>query len=158
MEPLEVWVHAALLDCLDGDEFRAKLAANTGQTQDAAIAEQELRDAIKQDRQRLNDVDGQHTDGDLDDARWRGQIARLSERIEKHESQLAEVVARATRSNAPDADSVRRGWQQRQENNRANNASKRAVLSMFVDHIVVKPYPAGMPLTLTAAAVSWTTT
>jgi DNA invertase Pin-like site-specific DNA recombinase len=149
MEPLELYIYERLIDYIDSDAFRAKLAANAGGDEDDSHSEQELRDSIEQDRQRLHDLDDQHTDGDLDDARWRRQVQRLSERIQSHETELAELTRRAARSNTPDLRSVRRGWERRQENNKQNNAWKRDVLSMFIDKVMIQPYPDGMPVTLT---------
>ena len=85
----------------------------------------------------------------MDDACWRRQVQRLSERIQSHETELAELTKRATRSNTPDLNSVRRGCERRQENNKQNNAWKRDVLSMFIDKVTIQPYPDGMPVTLT---------
>jgi site-specific DNA recombinase len=147
MAPVEQWVFDQLLDYLQSPELEAAMAATP--TEDLAQRQTELRASIEADSERLDAIDDEHTDGLLDDARWRRQVQRLTTRIEANRNALAEVEARDAAPVAPDADAVMRGWKRHGSGSRADNAWRRSTLGMFIEQVTISPHPSGAAVNLT---------
>lgn len=140
-EPLHEWVEAQVVAALDAPELAAASAID-GQ-HDTADQEGALRQAQREDETLLIKLDDDMADGLLDDARWRRQARRVSERIAERRSTLAGLVVQGARPRLPEATEIRRQWAIR------DVTWKQSVLRQVVDKVVIAPHPRGVATRLT---------
>jgi DNA invertase Pin-like site-specific DNA recombinase len=136
-EPVERWVTRLLIARLDSDEMRAALAADDT---DTSVDEVKLRRDIAVDQRALRNLEDERDDNpSLPKASYRRRYERIADRIEANRRRLAGLAGRRA------AAGVTSGADLAERLAGATVEQQRALLSMFIDRVVIKPQPHGVP-------------
>jgi hypothetical protein len=140
-EPVEQWVTRLLIARLDGPEMRAALAANDT---DTTADEAKLRRAIAADQRALRNLEDERDDDpSMSKATYRRRHDRITDRIEQTRRALRELAGRrATADVTSGADLAERLAS-------ASAEQQRALLGLYIDHVVINPQPKGVPTHVT---------
>jgi len=136
---VEAWVLGQVFARMDVPGVQTALSSSEESADD-----DELRQKIADAERRLEGLDDDYADGTLDRARYRRQVARLTERVDAMRSQLAETL-RSTFVVDTQGRSLREAWDAHAE----DVPWQRALLEHVVAKVVIHPHPAGVTSTLT---------
>jgi DNA invertase Pin-like site-specific DNA recombinase len=103
--------------------------------------ERELRDAIKVDRRALESLADERDDGLIEDVEYRRRRKRITDRLERAESDALAMSRTRARIAVPPGDVLRREWAAR------DNAWRRRILAAVIERIDIGPHPAGVTTT-----------
>jgi site-specific DNA recombinase len=135
---VEAWVLNDVFHRISVPGVQTSLASRDESADDA-----ELRQQIADDERRLERLDDDYSDGTLDRARYRRQVARLTERVDTLRSRLA-VTLRSTFVVDTQGRSLRAVWDEH-----ADDVSwQRTLLEHVLDRVVIHPHPAGVTSTV----------
>jgi len=107
-----------------------------------AVEELALRKTLTDDQAALQRVEDDHYDGVLDRPSYLRQRGRLEERMAETSARLARLTRRHVLSGVTSGAVAGKLWDER------DVAWRRTLLSAVIEHIVIKPYPAGIATTL----------
>jgi site-specific DNA recombinase len=133
--PVEAWVLGQVFARLDVPSLRNALSAGASQGDD------ELRQRIRDDEQRLERLDDDHADGLLDRRRYLRQLHRIQQRLHEARQELAEVQ-RTSFVIDTGGRTVRDVWCDR------DILWRRTLLEHVIDKVVIEPHPAGVTTNL----------
>jgi site-specific DNA recombinase len=136
-EPVERWVTRLLIGRLDSDEMRVALA---GGATEISADEAKLRRDVAADQSALRNLEDERDDNpSMPKTSYRRRYERLTDRIEANRRRLAGLAGRRATAD------VTRGADLAERLAGATGEQQRALFCTFIDRVVIKPQPHGVP-------------
>jgi len=136
--PVEMWVKAMLFHRLDVDDINAALAPNADDTGEA----DELRAAITADNGRLERLQDEYDDDEIDKPTYNRRSARITARRDANRDRLAQI-AKPSFTIDTGGMSLPQAWD-------AHGPEwQRTLIDHVIERVVIGPLPPGMATTVT---------